>query len=266
MANITVPRDPQRRAPESELSDLVEANTNLIKGAMYGLNAAGYAVNMESGVPATARGEVMYTVDNTGGAQGALRVRGRSGMFTLHPETGDEPTAVGAMTYFVDNQTVAATSDNGARPEAGYLHGLSAAGDPIVVVGPLGAGVGGAKTTVLSLGAVSAKAADGAVAYAVAPVAGVIKKFYSVLNAVLATADAEFQLQAGATFGALADVGSTTTGLITATSVGAVGDVDVATPVTTNTEVAVGDLIAAQVEGGSTATGTANLFVVIEHY
>lgn len=102
----------------------------------------------------------------------------------------------------------------------------------------------------ITLPKISTKASDAEVFRYVANFAGSITKFRSVLNAVLATADATLQLKINAT--------NVTNGLITITNSGsAAGDVDVATPTALNTFVA-GDVISVTCAGGSTATGTAN--------
>lgn len=136
MANITVPRDAQFTPGVKEHNDPVAADTKLIKGGMYGL-LAGVAVKMESGVAATARGEVLATVDNTDGDAGDKNVEGRSGCFRLHI-LGSSPVVkadIGAIVYFQDDQTVAKSSNGGARPIAGRLIDVRA-GMAEVQIGP----------------------------------------------------------------------------------------------------------------------------------
>lgn len=140
MANITVPRDAKRHDPASELDDSVAGGAKLIKGAIYGLDSSGDAVNMESGVAAKARGEVLVSVDNTDGADGDKRVRGRSGQFELHILSGDEVTKadIGNTVYAYDNHTIARTSNSGARPRMGKLVRLTRGGNAVVAIGPAG--------------------------------------------------------------------------------------------------------------------------------
>ena len=127
----------------------------------------------------------------------------------------------------------------------------------VVTLGLLEVGAGGgvSPVTVLQKDAISSKAEDAAVQRWIAPFKGKINKARSVLNNVLATADATVTLAINGT--------PVTNGVITITSPGAAGDRDEATPTAANTFEA-GDLITATVGGGSTATGTANLQVEIE--
>ncbi|HCS22609.1 MAG TPA: hypothetical protein PLW48_03820 [Alphaproteobacteria bacterium] len=97
---------------------------------------------------------------------------------------------------------------------------------------------------------ISTKAADAEVFRFVPSFAGRITKFYSVLNAALATGNATLTLAINGV--------AVTNGVITATQAGsAAGDVDVATPTAANT-FAAGDVITVTVGGASTATATAN--------
>lgn len=102
---------------------------------------------------------------------------------------------------------------------------------------------------------ISSKASDAKVLRFVSPVAGVISKIYTVLNAALATGDATVTA-------AINGVG-VTNGVVTATQSGsAAGDVDSATPTAART-VAVGDVITLTVGGASTATATLTPSIVI---
>ncbi len=81
------------------------------------------------------------------------------------------------------------------------------------------------------------------------------------MNAALATADATIQAKKNGS-----NIGSTTTGLATITqAASAAGDVDSATPLTTNVLMAAGDVLSFTVGGGSTATGTLNLSALLTY-
>lgn len=109
----------------------------------------------------------------------------------------------------------------------------------------------------LHLGQVSTKASDAAVVLAPAPRAGTVQKIKTVLNAALATGDATFTGKIGAT--------GITGGVVTATQSGsAAGDVDSTTTSALNT-VAENDLISVTVGGASTATATADVYVLIKY-
>ena len=71
------------------------------------------------------------TVDNTGGAAGALMVPIKRGTFLLANSAGaDEITNAnyGQFCHVVDNDTVALTNGGGSRPVAGTIRGVSGAG------------------------------------------------------------------------------------------------------------------------------------------
>ncbi len=140
MANITKPRDPRAVMGVENFHLPVAAATKLIRGAMAGLNASGYVINMETGATVKPVGEVLQTVDNTDGDAGDLYVDLRSGVFNLHIDAGD--TIVQAdldgfpAVYALDNQTVSKTSNSNARPAMGRLIGLQH-GMAQVAVGPM---------------------------------------------------------------------------------------------------------------------------------
>lgn len=105
------------------------------------------------------------------------------------------------------------------------------------------------------VGQVSSKASDAAVLRLPAPRAGTLLKVKTVLNGALATGDA--------TFTAAIDGVDVTGGVVTATESGsAAGDIDSATTSAANT-LAEDDLITVTVGGASTATATADVFVLI---
>lgn len=118
-----------------------------------------------------------------------------------------------------------------------------------------GAGGGVSPVVVLQKDMISSKASDAAVHRWVAPFKGKVNRIRTVLNDVLATANATVQVKING-----ADV---TGALATITSVGAAGDVDEGVATAANTFVA-GDVISILVGGGSTATGTLNAQVEIE--
>ncbi|WP_374425925.1 hypothetical protein [Paracoccus sp. (in: a-proteobacteria)] len=100
------------------------------KGTMVALNAG----NAAPGAAIAARvtvGIADLTVDNTGGAAGALMVPIKRGTFLLANSAGaDEITNAnyGQFCHVVDNDTVALTNGGGARPVAGTIRGVSGAG------------------------------------------------------------------------------------------------------------------------------------------
>jgi hypothetical protein len=90
---------------------------------------------------------------------------------------------------------------------------------------------------------------------------GTLLKIKTILNGALATADATVQAKVNGS-----NAGSTTTGLVTITQSGsAAGDVDSASPATTNVALVEDDVISILVGGGSTATGTAEVYALISY-
>lgn len=258
----------------------VKASTKIYRGSGVVLDASGNAKEPSTSGEVTV-GVALATADNSSGLAGDIRVKVREhGVFGFsNSASTDEITKAefGDVCYWVDGGTVAKTSDTGARSVAGVILGIDGDGNVMVGIGnwavQLGllsannlSDVGSAATARANIGAnkghftfekISSKASDAEVARWVAGSAGTITKLYTVLNGALATADATVQLKINGS-----NVGSTTTGLITATQSGsAADDVDSATPATTNLTFAAGDVISVTVGGGSTATATLNATV-----
>lgn len=217
-------------------------------------------------------------VDNTAGEDGDVDVKYRRGVYRLeNSEDGDEITLadVGNTAFLVDDQTVAKTSDTGARSPAGFIvdvdddgvwvllgHGpvASAAGSLLVAnnlsdATPATARANiGANKVVLSV-LVSTLIGAG-VTRLVSPVAGTIKKIWSVIDGALATGDATLTAAIGAT--------PVTDGALTITqAASAAGDVDSATPSAARTVIA-GDVIKLTLGGTNSAARTAAVAIEIE--
>jgi hypothetical protein len=261
------------------------ASVHTYVGDIVVLDASG---NAKPGVTATgliARGVATHERDNSSGQIGDLNVKCRSGVFGLENSlSGDEITKaeIGDICFIVDAKTVAKTSNGGTRSEAGkviFLEGglvfvevgaselhatngdLLAANNLSEVTPATARANIGANKMALHLGQCSSKAADAAVLRAPAPVAGVLLKLKTVIDAALATADATVQAKINGS-----NAGSTTTGLVTITqAASAAGDVDSASPVTTNVTLVENDVISSTVGGGSTATGTVDVWAVISY-
>lgn len=260
----------------------VTANAVCHAGGLAVLDSAG---NCKPGVTGTGLipvGRFEESADNTGGSAGDVSVTVQRGVFRWSNSGGGDAitkASIGDLAYIVDDQTVAATSDTGARSPAGVIVDVDGAGVWVysgfdVLTSPAGALLaasnlsdlanaatartalgGGANKIILHLDPVSTRATDAAVVRCVAPVAGTIAKIYSVANGALATGNATLTAKINAT--------AITDGVITITQAGsAAGDVDSATPSAANT-VAVGDVISLTGGGSSTATATASCLIVI---
>lgn len=102
----------------------VAAATRIYAGAMVALNAAGAAVPATATAGLTVVGRAEEQVDNTAGDAGDQTVRVNAGVFRWTNSAGaDEITDahVGRVCYAVDDETVAATSNGGARSPAGRV-------------------------------------------------------------------------------------------------------------------------------------------------
>lgn len=124
-------RDTKRRLG-ADVADPVAANTVIYAGTLYALNASGDAVPASAMATQRTRGVCQETVNNTGGAAGALIVNGRrDGLFNFkNSASGDLITRadIGNACYVVDDETVAKTSNSNARPVAGIVRDVNAAG------------------------------------------------------------------------------------------------------------------------------------------
>ncbi|WP_206419693.1 hypothetical protein [Minwuia thermotolerans] len=257
----------------------VKAATLIHAGALVALSGA----FVQQGATATglvAVGRAEERADNSAGANGDITVRIREGVFRWANSEGGEAIAVseiGKACWIVDDQTVAKTSNGGARSPAGIVTDVDAQGvwvrtGPQVLVSPDGAllaandlgDVDDAAAARGNLGAdkifLNAKAADlsGTDVYRlVAPLAGDITKFRSVLDGALADGDATLTLSINGT--------PVTNGVITIAEAGsAAGDVDEATPTAANT-VAAGDVIAITVGGANSAARVADTVLEITY-
>ncbi len=130
MVALTAPRNTPAR-----LGDVREfplpANGKVFGGAIVALTAAGYAAGATATAANVTVGRADETADNTGGANGAKRVKVRRGVFRFaNSAAGDLIAAsdVGKPCYVVDDQTVAKTDNAGARPVAGTVFDVDAQG------------------------------------------------------------------------------------------------------------------------------------------
>jgi hypothetical protein len=109
----------------------VEANTVIRAGVLICANANGNAVEGSAATTLTYLGRSEASVDNTGGAAGAVFVQVRRGLLFNWANATDDPVTPasrGKLCYVEDNQTVAATTGNNTRSPAGIVLGLDASG------------------------------------------------------------------------------------------------------------------------------------------
>jgi hypothetical protein len=105
------------------------ASTKIYAGAIVCVDAAGNAVPGSATLGLTAVGVAEKTIDNSSGLAGALTIVPRAGIFGFNNSSAGDAIAafnVGQACYIVDDNTVALTSNSGARPRAGTIVSVDA--------------------------------------------------------------------------------------------------------------------------------------------
>lgn len=130
MAALTGPRNtPNSLGQVREIP--VKANTKIYAGAQVQIDNAGWAVPGTATAANVTIGRAEKTADNTGGANGDIKVKVRTGIFRFgNSASGDliARTEIGKSCYVVDDQTVAKTDNSAARPKAGDVFDVDAQG------------------------------------------------------------------------------------------------------------------------------------------
>ncbi len=130
MAALTAGRNTPRRSGYTR--DIpVKAATTIYPGAMVAIDAAGYAVPAATAATLKVIGRAERLADNAAGGDGDKMVRVATGVFQYRNSSAGDAIAltdVGATCYAVDDQTVAKTSDTGARSAAGIVFDVDAQG------------------------------------------------------------------------------------------------------------------------------------------
>ena len=131
MTATSLERDTQRRDGKMAAYGVL-ANTKVLAGTLAALTATGFAQGGATAATLKAVGVFDATVDNTGGADGALKatVR-RDGWFRFANSAAADLITVaeiGSSCYIVDNQTVAKTDGTGTRSVAGKVRDVGADG------------------------------------------------------------------------------------------------------------------------------------------
>ncbi len=255
--------------------------TTIYAGALVGLNATGYLVEMSEATGLICVGRASANVDNSDGDSGDLTCDVEEGVFGWDNSDGaDEITiaSIGDTCYAVDGGTVAKTNGGGTRSACGIVKqvdddyvwvdtpgaqvvtaGLTAANNlsDVSTAATARANIG-ANKIILTLEATDLKGADAVVYGVVCPVAGTITRIDSVLKGhALATGNATLTGKINGT--------AITTGLITITQAGsAIGDKDTCSPSALNV-VAAGDEIQFLVGGtNDNAAAFAQIAILIE--
>jgi hypothetical protein len=129
MVAATADRNTKKR--DGDVLDFpVKANTKIFQGTLVVLDA-GYAAPGRTAVGLIAVGMCLETVDNTGGAAGALKVRVDQGTFQFANSSAGDLIAqadVGADCFIVDDQTLAKTNGTNTRSRAGKITAVESTG------------------------------------------------------------------------------------------------------------------------------------------
>lgn len=128
--SLTAPRDTKRRDGDIYHRD-VAANAVIHAGALVCLNAAGFLVPGSTALNLKADGMARESVDNTGGANGAVKCRVEPGVYRYANSTGADAITradIGNDCFIVDDEQVARTNGTNTRSIAGRIRDVDAQG------------------------------------------------------------------------------------------------------------------------------------------
>ncbi|WP_028008678.1 hypothetical protein [Solimonas flava] len=117
----------ERATPRREgkfRNDPAAAAKKFYQGALVCLDASGNATPGATATTLIARGVCRYTVDNSAGSAGDLRVESEAGVFLFANSASTDAITraeIGDDCYIVDDQTVAKTDGTGTRSKAGRI-------------------------------------------------------------------------------------------------------------------------------------------------
>lgn len=123
MTDLTHDRSTYRRDGDIYLFP-VATGVKCYMGGIAVLNATGYAKPAVTATGLITVGRFEETVDNTSGADGAVNVNIRRGIFKYSNSASTDAITkaqIGDLCYLVDDATVAKTDATGTRSGAGYI-------------------------------------------------------------------------------------------------------------------------------------------------
>lgn len=112
------------------------ASTHIYQGSLVAINQAGNLVPASADASLHIVGVSEEEVDNSSGSAGALSGTPRRGVFYLTNSSSTDAITdadIGRFCYVVDDNTVARTSNGGARPVAGVVAGVDSLGVAVEV-------------------------------------------------------------------------------------------------------------------------------------
>jgi len=131
------------------------ASTHVYAGSMVAINQAGNLVPASADASLHVVGVAEEEADNSSGSAGDLSLAPRRGPFYFTNSSSTDAITdadIGRACFVVDDNTVARTSNGGARPVAGIVEGVDSFG-VAVSVGMPGVGLGGAIDVLFPAGA-----------------------------------------------------------------------------------------------------------------
>lgn len=235
--------------------DTIAASVNIYVGAMVSMDSDGHCrparATASDKVVGVATRQILTQSAGAPSDGGKVTVD-RNIQRLGNSASADAITAahIGRDCFVIDDQTVALTSNAGARPRAGRVFAVDSTGVFVnFAAGPnLRTVVGPLRITDISA------ASDSAIG--VSPIAGKVVEVITVLQGAISVADAVLAPKIGTT-------AITGAGITVAQSGSAAGDVDRAHPTAANT-VAAGSTLKVTTDGASTTTAACDCYFVIE--
>jgi len=126
----TSSRNTETRQFRTQLLVPMKASAIVYEGCLVAVDATGYAVNVTGTTGLTVIGVAEKTVDNTGGANGALSVNVLclQALFTNSGTDAVTQASYGLTVYAADNDTIAKTSATSTISAAGICTGVDSSG------------------------------------------------------------------------------------------------------------------------------------------
>lgn len=118
--------------------------STIVYAGLIAVLSSGYLANASTATGLVCVGRFEATVDNSAGADGDVTAEVRPGSYYFsNSSAGDQITAAdrGQICYLVDDNTVAKTSNNGARSRAGIVLDVDATLGVLVFMSPVLAGI-----------------------------------------------------------------------------------------------------------------------------
>jgi len=113
-------------------------NAVIHQGALLVVAADGFIAPATTATGLVGAGVAQESVDNTGGADGAKKIKFRSGIFKFVKDGTATPVQadVGNLAYAVDDQTIANTDGTGTRSKVGSIYRVESDGVWVAIMLP----------------------------------------------------------------------------------------------------------------------------------